>query len=70
VKKGRTVEPNVDEGGLHAGQHARHATEVDIAHRRSMMTPLDVELAEYSLRNETNPRLSDVDVDQKCVVCH
>ena len=29
------------------------------------MPPLDIELAKHSISNETNPRLPDVDVDQK-----
>ena len=35
VEKGGSVETDVDERGLHAGQHARHATEVGCSRRGS-----------------------------------
>ena len=70
VQERRPVEPDVDERSLHPGKYSGNSTEVDVSHRRAMMPPLDVELAEHTVRDETNARFSDVDVDQKCVFRH
>jgi hypothetical protein len=49
VKKGGAVETDVDEGGLHPGKHARHAAEVDVSDRGTMVAALDVELAQDAI---------------------
>ncbi len=70
VKESRTVETNIDERRLHAWQDAGDSAEVDVADRGAMVAPFDVELAEHTVRNETNARFSNVDVDQECVFRH
>ena len=70
MKESRTVETDVDERRLHAGQHSGHAPQVNVADRGTVVTSLDVELAQYAVSDEANPRLADVDVDQKSAVAH
>ena len=57
------LEADVDERGLHAGEHALDATLVDVARDATLALPLDVELAEVPVLNERDPGLGAVGVD-------
>ena len=42
--KGRALQADVDEGGLHARQHARDLAQVDVAHQAALRRAFDVQL--------------------------
>jgi hypothetical protein len=44
VQEGRALQADVDEGRLHARQHARHLAQVDVAHQAALQRALDVQL--------------------------
>jgi hypothetical protein len=44
MQEGRALQPDVDEGRLHARQHARHLAQVDIAHQAALQRALHVQL--------------------------
>ncbi len=44
VQKGRALQADVDEGGLHARQHARDLAQVDVAHQATLQGAFDVQL--------------------------
>ncbi len=44
VQEGRTLQPNVYKGRLHARQHPRHAAQVHIAHQATLQRALDMQL--------------------------
>ncbi len=70
VQERRAFEADVDERGLHAGQHARDFAEVDVADRAAVPLALDVELGEDAVLDERDAGLTDVDVDDESVLCH
>src|SRR6218665_2034023 len=43
MQKGRAFQPDVDEGGLHARQHARDLAQVDVADQAAFERALDVQ---------------------------
>jgi hypothetical protein len=43
VQEGRALEADVDEGRLHAGQHARHLAEIDVADEPALQRAFDVQ---------------------------
>ncbi len=63
VQVGALLEADVDEGGLHPGEHALDPTLVDVARDATLALPLDVELAEIPVLHERDPRLGAVCVD-------
>src|SRR6185437_6418459 len=42
MQKSRAIEPNINEGGLHTGQHSRDASLIEIAHESTAARALDV----------------------------
>ena len=63
VEVGALLEADVDEGGLHAGEHALDPALVDVADDPALALPLDVELAELPALDERDPGLGSVRVD-------
>jgi hypothetical protein len=44
MQEGGALQADVDEGGLHARQHARHLAQIDVAHQAALQRALDVQL--------------------------
>ena len=63
VEVGALLEADIDEGGLHPGEHALDPTLVDVARDPTLALPLDVELAEKPVFYERDPRLGTIGVD-------
>ncbi|GAC1534258.1 MAG: hypothetical protein NVS2B4_14580 [Ramlibacter sp.] len=42
VQEGGAFQADVDEGRLHAGEHAGHLAQVDVAHQSAFLGALDV----------------------------
>ena len=57
------LEADVDERGLHPGQHAFDASLVDVPRDAALALALDVELTEVPVLNERDPGLGTVGVD-------
>src|SRR6266850_1449344 len=64
VQERRALEADVDEGRLHAGQHARYAAHVDVAHQPAAARALDQELLHHAGRDHGDPRLARGHVDE------
>ena len=64
VQEGRLLEADVDEGGLHAREHAHHLALVDVAGDAVVAAALDVELDERGVVENRNPRLPRGRVDE------
>ena len=65
VQKGGALEADVDERGLHARQHAAHATLVDIAYEPAAIGALDGGLLEHAVFNNGHPGFTGRDVDEQ-----
>ena len=57
VEKRVALEPEVDEGGLHAGKHLRHAAFVDVADDRAMTRSFDGKLDDLTFVEHGDARL-------------
>ena len=64
VQECRAFQPHVDEGGLHAGQHALHAALVQIADDAAPALTLDEQLHEHAVLDERGAVLAWRDVDE------
>ncbi len=64
VEEGVALEADVDEGGLHAGEDARHPPLVDVADDAARPLPLDVELGEAVVLEDGDASLMRVLLDQ------
>src|SRR5690606_38294146 len=64
VQERRALEADVDERGLHAGQHARYASLVDVADQASPIRTLDHDLLQHAVLDERRADLARRDVDQ------
>ncbi len=64
MQEGRPREADLDEGGLHAGQHAAHLAAVDVADQPERTGTLDVQLLHHRLLHDGDARLLRRDVDQ------
>jgi hypothetical protein len=64
MQEGGALQPDVDEGRLHAGQHARHLAEVDVADQATFERALDVQLLHRTVLDDRHPRLLRSPVDQ------
>src|SRR5208282_2002762 len=67
VEKCRALEADLDEGRLHAGQHAGDATDVDVADEPARRRALDVELLHDALLEHRHPRFLRRYVDENLV---
>ncbi len=56
VEHGVAAATDVDERGLHAGQHVLHATEVDVADQRGVLVASDVVLHEHAVLQDADLR--------------
>src|SRR5690606_29756535 len=59
-----TLQPDVDERRLHAGQHARDTSLVDIADEPATIGALDEDLLEHAVLDQRGAHLTGTDVDQ------
>jgi hypothetical protein len=77
VQEGRAFEADVDEGGLHPGQHPHHLAGIDVAGQPAGERALDVQLLHGPLYHQRDARLLRGDIDQDvfshgarpCVYC-
>ena len=65
VKERRAVEPDIHEGGLHAGEDAAYPTLVDVAHEPAPVRTLDEDFLEHAAFDQRDPGLAWSDVDQQ-----
>ena len=64
MEKRGALQTDIDKGGLHARQHARHATLVEIAHQAAAAGALDVQLLHHRVLEHRGARLARGDVDE------
>jgi len=64
VDERRAVQTNIDEGGLHAGQHPYHLAFVDIADDATALRALDMHLLQHTVLHHRHPRFHGGDVHQ------
>ena len=57
MQKSRPLEPDVDEGRLHARQDAGHLAQIDVAHQTAFEGALDVQLLHRARFDDRHPRL-------------
>ena len=60
VDERRAVQTNIDEGGLHAGQHPYHLAFVDIADDATALRALDMHLLQHTVFHHRHPRFHGV----------
>jgi hypothetical protein len=65
VEEGGLVQPDVDEGGLHARENPDHAPLVDVADDSLVLLTLEIELGDVSLFDERDACLAAGRVDQE-----
>jgi hypothetical protein len=70
MEKRGSLLTDVDEGGLHAGEHSGDLSEYDVADRRLLRLPLDVQLSDHSIFNQSDAGLSQVGVDDYDISGH
>ena len=70
VQEGRALEPDVDEGALHARQHARHLAQVDVADQAALERALEVELLQRAVLDHGHARLLRRPVDEDVLAGH
>ena len=63
VQERGALEADVDEGGLHAGQHARHAALVQVAGEAAPAGALDEQLLQHAVLEQRRARFARADVD-------
>ena len=64
VQERRARAADVDERGLHAGQHAHHAPHADVADQAARRRALDLHFLHDALLDDGDARLLRRDVDQ------
>jgi hypothetical protein len=65
VQERGPVEPDVDEGGLHAGKHARHLALVDVADQATPVRALEEHFLQHAVLDQRSAALARRDVDQQ-----
>ena len=65
VEEAVLLQPDLDERGLHAGQHVVDDTEVDVPGDRAALGPLEVDLGDLPVLEHRHALLADVDRDQQ-----
>ena len=65
VEERVALEPEVHEGGLHAGEHPGHAPLVDAAHDAAVRLALEEELGDDAVLEEGDPGLAGVGADDE-----
>jgi putative protease len=64
VQEGGALQADLDEGRLHAGQHAHHAAEIDVADDAAAVGALDVQFLHHALLQQRDARFLRREVDQ------
>jgi hypothetical protein len=64
VQEGGALQADVDEGRLHARQHARHLAQVDVADQPALERALDVQLLHRAVLDQRHAGLLRRPVDQ------
>ena len=64
VQKGRSLQPHVDEGALHARKHANHFTEVDVANETAGAGALDEKVLQDAVHYNGDARFPRRAVDK------
>ncbi|MNT04563.1 hypothetical protein D3C72_1391460 [compost metagenome] len=64
VQEGGALQADVDKGRLHAGQHAHHLAQVDIADQPARERAFDMQFLDGGLLHDGNARLLGRDVDE------
>ena len=64
VQKGGPLEADVDEGGLHAGQHARDLAGVDVADATALEFALEVQFLHRAVLDDGDARFLRCPVDE------
>jgi hypothetical protein len=67
VQEGRALEADVDEGRLHARQHARHLAEIDVADEPALQRALQMQFLDRAVLDDRDARLLGRPVDQDVV---
>ncbi len=67
VQERGAFEADLDKGTLHAGQHARDATEVDVADQAARTGALDVQLLHHALLEHGDARFLRCHIDEDFV---
>jgi hypothetical protein len=70
VQERSAVHADVDERGLHAGQHARHLSEHDVAHGAAGMSALDLKLGDDAFFDQSDAGFTEITIDDKYVSGH
>jgi hypothetical protein len=68
MQKGRTLQANVDEGGLHSRQHPLDLAQIDVADQPALTGPLDVQFLHHAELHHGGARFLRSDVDQNVVI--
>jgi hypothetical protein len=68
VEEGVALEADVNEGGLHAGQHLRHPALVDVANDAALAFPLDEDLDDLVVLEDGDPRVVGAGGDDHLLV--
>ena len=70
VEEGCSLEPHVDERGLHPGQYAADLAEVDVSERPLGALPLEMQLSDDPIFDQRDACLADVHIDDEKVLSH
>ena len=70
VQEGGAVQPDVDERALHAGQHARHLAQIDVADQAAFERAFDVQLLHRAVFDDGHARFLRGPVDEDVLVGH
>jgi hypothetical protein len=63
MQKGGALHSDIDERGLHAGQHTRHLAEHDIADRPPVVRTLDLKFDDDSVLDQSDASFAEVTID-------
>ena len=64
MHEGGPLQADLDKGALHAGQHAHHLAQVDVAHLATLNAAFNVQLLHRALGDERDPRFEWRDVNE------
>ncbi|MEJ7735233.1 MAG: hypothetical protein WKG00_39365 [Polyangiaceae bacterium] len=70
VQERGALQPDVDEGSLHAREHAADLAEVDVSECSDGAVAFEVQLGDDAVLDQGNAGLADVDIDDEEVLCH
>src|SRR5437868_1494373 len=65
IEEAVLLEADLDERGLHAGQHVVDGAEVDVARDRALVRPLEIDLGDAVVLEDRDALLADVDGDEE-----